>query len=300
MIMEKANDSRPAQIVQVIDPAKLNIQGTLRRDLPEFFKLLDNNGLDWTTVHECFANRGNQYHQRHRTTGKTFQIEASIYNVITESLRGEADALRMLGFMKELFINLASKTTLEEKTFLTPALFGLLTNIDAKYRNFLGELAIINRLKNEWPVTILQTERPLILSEPEGPKIDFHLVNRDTQKEWLIEVVNFTMKESNTVSDQKIRTFLKRKINHKLRDTGIKKSKAFILTPVVWGNWDKIKILADYYQRFNPKFENTIIPSTFVPFSDNNGVAVYKFGSLDTIFRNSSVGQFENQSNLGL
>ena len=48
------------------------------------------------------------------------------------------------------------------------------------------------------------------------------------------------------------------------------------------------------------EFENTIIPSTFVPFSDNNGEAVYKFGSLDTIFKNSSAGQFENQSNLGL
>ena len=54
--MQKANDSRPAQVVQVIDPAKLDIQGALRRDLPEFFKLLDNNELDWDTVHECFAN----------------------------------------------------------------------------------------------------------------------------------------------------------------------------------------------------------------------------------------------------
>jgi len=273
----------------LIDPIKLDIQGKLRRTLPEFFELLDGNELNWDEIHKCFASRGNQYHKKFEETGETFRIEASLYNIITASINGEHDALRMYDFMKALFLNLTAKTTSDEKKYLTDALYGLLTNVDAKYRNHLGELAVLNKLKNEWPVTLLQTERPLILSEPKGPKIDFHLLNRDTKKEWLVEVVNFTVTEENTVSDNKLRTFLKRKIKQKLSDTGIAKSKEFQLSPVVWGNWDKIKILADYYEHYQPKFENTLIPCTFVPFTDSMDQPVYRFGSIDTIFQNSTV-----------
>jgi hypothetical protein len=66
------------------------------------------------------------------------------------------------------------------------------------------------------PLTLLETERPLIESEPEEAKIDFHLINQDTQKRWLIEITNFRLNEDDVSSDRDIKNKLRHKIRRKL------------------------------------------------------------------------------------
>lgn len=272
----------------MIDPNLLDIKGRLNSFFPEFAQLLDGNYLDWAKVNECFARKGNQYYKQYELTNETFRIEASIFNIITGSIKGEADAQRMFGFIRNLFIELINSTTKDEREEIVPALYGMLTNVDMKYQNFLGELAVLNLLKSQMPLTLIQTERPLLLNDPKGTKIDFNFVDRESKKEWLVEVVNFRVFEKDIASDKDTKKLLRYKIKRKLLRTGITKSKAFMLVPVAWGTWDKIKKLADYYEGNNPQFENTTIPVSFIPFSDPSGKSVYRFDAIDTVFRNST------------
>lgn len=273
----------------MINPSDLDIKGRLKVHFPEFFELLDGNDLNWDKVNECFARKGNEYHAKYELTGQTFEIEASLFNVITESLKGKLDAQRLFQYIRNLYAELVDCTTRAERTEITPALYGMLTNVDMKYQNFLGELSVLNLLKRRMPLTLLETERPLISSEPEGTKIDFHFINQDTQESWLIEIVNLRLDEDNVSSDRSIKNQLRYKIKRKLLKTGINRSKEFMLVPVVWGNWDHILKLVEYYERVKPQFENTITPVCFIPFTDQYNNPVYRFGTIDTIFEGSKI-----------
>lgn len=269
---------------------KYDIENKLRTYLPVFFELLNNNSFDWVEVDKCFDRTAGKYMERHEKTKTTFQIEAALVIIIKRSqVDKEPDAIRLFEFIRNLFEQLADLTTPDEKKLIVPALFGLLTNVDMKYLNFLGELAVLCLLKMRLPLTLLETERPLLLDKPKGPKIDFHLQNRDTGQEHLIEIVNIRLDEKNTASDDAIERLLDQKIRLKLLKKGIDKDSSFLLFPVIWGGWDKVKRIADYYKQKSPKFENTAIPSSFVPFTEPSGKPVYKFGTIDTLFKNAAI-----------
>jgi len=268
---------------------KYDIQNKLKTYFPVFFELLNNNPFDWFEVDECFGRKADEYMARQKKTDGTFPIQASLLIIIRRAvIEKEPDAIRLFEYMRNLFEQLADRTTAEEKKLITPALFGLLTNVDMKYLNFVGELSVLTLLKMRLPLTLLETERPLLLNDPDGTKIDFHFLNRNSCREYLTEMVNIHLTQKNTFSDEYIERLLDQKIRGKLLATGIDKNKTFLLYPVLWGGWDKIKVVADYYRDKNPQFENTSIPVGFVPFSDEHGQPVYKFGTIDTIFVNST------------
>jgi hypothetical protein len=270
-------------------PKDFDIRAHLKTRFPGFFLLLGGNSLDWKSVNSAFAKRGARYKERLERTGETFRIEASLYNIIISSIQGDIEAQRMFGFIKNLFSELVHSTTPSEKKEIKAALYGMLTNVDKDYKNFVGELSVLNMLKRQKNIILLKSEKPLISEEPKGIKIDFHLLHEDTQKEWLVEVVNIHLDDTNTASHDAVDFLLNDKIGGKLIATGIKKSKAFILVPVLWGYWDEIKIVTDYYQNKNPQFENTITPVCFIPFTDPVGEPRYKFGTIDTIFENAII-----------
>jgi hypothetical protein len=72
-------------------------------------------------------------------------------------------------------------------------------------------------------------------------------------------------------------------------ETGIKESNAFYLVPVLWGKWDYIRAITTFYEQHAPQFENTSTPVCFIPFTDQEGNPVYKFGTIDAIFENSKI-----------
>jgi hypothetical protein len=265
-----------------------DIRGHLKHRFPEFFLLLAENKINWRGVNKAYAKKANEYRERHERIGQTFTIGASIYDIIIHGLRGDVEALRALGYIKGLFNELAASTTTQEKNELSENLYAILTNVDLNYRNFVGELSVLYFLKKRMDLILLQTEKPLFKGEPKGVKIDFHLKHPGTNKEYLFEVINIRVDETNTDTQAHIGELLQSKISCKLLETGIQRSKAFTLIVVLWGNWICIRAVAKYYETAKPQFENTAIPLCFVPFTDSNGENVFKFGTIDTIFEGSS------------
>jgi hypothetical protein len=221
---------------------------------------------------------------------ETFQIQSSFFFVITDAcVKNEPAAIRFLDFIQKLFEELVDNLDDDEKELIADNILGLFTNIDLKYLNFLGELAVLNHLKKIAPYRLISTEFPLIPGKPDGSKIDFQLLNTETRETVLIEIVNIHLGDKNTSDNEKIERLLSQKINEKLLSTGIKESNRFHLIPVLWGQWPEIKLVEAYYRTHNPKFENTTQPVCFMTFEDENGGMVHKFGTIDSIFANTGV-----------
>ena len=250
---------------------KFDIENRLRIYFPILFELLNSSKIDWRKVEQTFSKKYTQYKNRFDNANSAFPVEASFYNIITSSIKMEPGAILLLDFIQKLFEELTERLNEKEKKLIKPNIFGFLTNIDMKYLNFLGELAVLNHLKRALPIELVNTEEPLIPTKKNGTKIDFHFLNTDTNKKYLIEIVNIHLTESNTINDEAIGRLLHQKIGEKLLKTGIKESNVFQLIPILWGNWREIKAIEIYFENMQPKFENTLMPVAYVPFTDQNG-----------------------------
>jgi len=161
--------------------------------------------------------------------------------------------------------------------------------MDLTYLNFIGELSVLQRLKRTLPIKLIGTEVPLDNTQSDGIKIDFLILNIETGKKDFVEIVNIHLSEKNTSDDEAINNLLHQKIGEKLSKKGFNRVGNFHLVPVLWGQWDEIKPVTEYYSNHKPQFPNTTTPVCFMTFTYQDGIMVHKFGTIDTIFENSAV-----------
>lgn len=265
-----------------------NIQEKLKIYFPILFELLNNNKIDWKRVEKTFFKKYELYMQKHKIVNSSFQIEASFYSIISAAIKKEKPAIMLLDYIQKLFEELTDKLDDAEKKEIKNTIFGFLTNIDTKYLNFLGELSVLNQFKKRTAFKLIKTEEKLLEVGSNNSTVDFKFLNPTTSGFEFVEIVNIHLNEKNTTCDNSINILLSQKISEKLLKKGIKENAKFFLVPVVWGNWREIKLIELYYERFKPIFQNTGIPVCFVPFTTHDGKLVQRFGTIDTIFANST------------
>lgn len=267
---------------------EFDIENRLKIYFPILFELLDGNKINWKKAKKVFTRKFQEYEARQAATNSGFRIEASFYNIISSAINKEPGAIRLLDFIQKLFEELTDGLNRPEKKLIKDNVFGFLTNMDMKYLNFLGELCVLNHLKRVSPYKLIDTEVLLIPEKKDGSKIDFKFLNTETKKDVLVEIVNIHLNEKNTADEVSIENMLTQKIGEKLLKKGITQNKGFNLIPVLWGQWTEIKVIGKYYEAKKTKFANTTTPVCFMTFTDQNGVMVHKFGTIDTIFENTT------------
>lgn len=260
-----------------------DIQGRLREYFPIFFELLGDNGLKWRTVEKVFGRKLDGYKRKFDLTGEPIIVEASLFHIITSSISGNEQAKRLLDFITKLFEELILRLDKEEKKLIKNNLFGLITNINREYHNFLGELCVLNSVKKNTKLKLVKTEEPLDPAKPSGSKIDFTFLNSETERRHLVEVVNIQIDGYHTLSDEEINNQLTQKIDGKLNRTGIRTNSNFLLIPVVWGPKDDLLKLIKYYEKFNPQFKNTSVPTGFATCFYDEEKYVHRFGTINTL-----------------
>lgn len=267
----------------------LDLKGKLEIRFPILFKVLGKNKLDWKSITRTFVKRHKKYNKRFEQTGKYSIVEASFYDIIVASMKGEQSALRLLDYIQKLFEELDEILSDEERKEIVDNLYGFLSNIDLKYLNFLGELSVLNLYKRRSGYKLLATEEALSHTDIKGTKIDFTFLDPlDGKKKW-IEVVNIHLNEKNTISDDTIERLLTQKIEEKITITKIKANPHVYLVPVVWGQYKEIKPVIDYLELNSYSFFNTIIPVCFITFTDKQGNRRHRFGTLDTIIKDLQI-----------
>ena len=273
---------------QTLMSSPFNIQEKLKIYFPILFELLNNNKIDWKKVEKTFFKRYELYIQKHKKVNSPFQIEASFYSIITAAIKNEKPAIMLLDYIQKLFEELTDNLDDAEKKEIKNTIFGFLTNIDTKYLNYLGELSVLNQFKRRTPFKLVKTEEKLLEAGPNNSTVDFKFLNKTTNEFEFVEIVSIHLNKKNTANNNSINVLLSQKISEKLLKKGLKENAKFFLVPVVWGNWREIKCIEQYYEKFKPIFQNTCVPVCFVPFTTQDGKLVQRFGSIDTIFANST------------
>jgi hypothetical protein len=259
----------------------------MRVHLPILFDVLNSKKINWTKVEKTFRKKFEYYKAKQLRLNSTYRIEASFYNIISDSIKKEIGAIRMLDYIQTLFTQLRDYLDEAEKKEIKKIIFGFLTNMDMKYLNFLGELSVLNLFKQTSPLKLIKTEEKLIKEKKRGSKIDFKFLNTETNKEELVEVVNIHLNEKNTLNNDTINNILTQKITEKLLETGLRESTSFYLIPVLWGQWPEIKAVNNYFNSCKPTFQNTSTPVCFMTFEDPDKNMVHRFGAIDKMFYTS-------------
>ena len=268
---------------------KHTIKANLKVFFPIIFELLRESNIDWNTVQELFTNKFNQYKERQSRFVEPIQIEASIYSVISGAIKNDREAILLYSFLKKLFEELADNLNENEKCLIKDTIFGVLTNVDNKYLNFVGELMVLNHFKKRMPLDLIDVEVPLNLNNPKGKKIDFKFLDKQANIVYFIEVVNIRLDKINTANEQNIERLLSQKLKEKILKKGKSDHFKYYLIPVLWGQWDEIKAVTNYYIKSKFQIDDMSVPICFIPFTDADDKIVHRTGSIDTMFENTTV-----------
>lgn len=258
-----------------------DLEGRLKLYFPIFFELLGTSSLNWKTIDKVFARKVSQWIAK--AGGQEIRVEASFYNIITASIQGNQAATKHLDFIKRLFEELIQRLSEKERKLIVPALSGMLTNIDRKFRNFLGELLVLNNFKRNPKFSLSNVEVPLFRNQPNGVKIDFEFLNSETSNPLLVEVVNVHLTDASNWSDEQVNQLLQQKIQHKLNITGIRESNGFLLVPVFWGAFEELMRIDRFYKQTGVSFENTSEPASYATFTTADGRLLHMFGTITSI-----------------
>jgi len=131
----------------------------------------------------------------------------------------------------------------------------MLTNTDKNYRNFVGELSVLNNcLISDF--TLVKIEETL----PNGKKIDFHLCHQKSNKSYLVEVVNVHYNYRKQYTDEILAAEIKGKLIDKIADKTKNNPDTinFYLVPVIWAYRAELNRICALYEEYINMKDNWI------------------------------------------
>ncbi len=263
---------------------RFDVENRLKLYMPSLFELIGDNTFDWRKIERAFEKKFIELEEKYNNIGRPFKTKASLFGIITAVLNNEEGAIYLFEYIDKLFKELTLSLSSDEKKLIIKNVFDVLVNMDEKYLNFIGELSLLNQFLKSGNFKLLEVEAPLDEGIVSTSHIDFTLFDKNNESELLLEVVNVHLKDENTSDDYKIERLIDQKIQEKYRVTSGNSDKKFILAPILWGSHKWIKRILNYYLKLDVKLDNILMPSCFVPFIDQDGNRVYKFGVMNAIF----------------
>jgi hypothetical protein len=226
---------------------KLDVEQRLKEYFPILFDLLDGQRIDWKSINrkfgEVFAKR-----EKNFNNDITDKVQANFYDIISESLNENKQAIRMLNFFRTLLQDLNRVLSIDDKLKIKKTLFNLLIEFDLNYLNYIAELAVLYTFINSKQYHLNRIESPL----GNNSKIDFLLDKSDGTGSVLVEVVSIRpMNFPNTTFE--IKKMLEEKLGDKihLKTKGSVEYLKFFLVPVVWGSAEDLKNVANFFKNGN-------------------------------------------------
>jgi hypothetical protein len=258
------------------------VKANLEAYLPALAELADGRDFPWTKIDKLFQKKLDE-----RTTasqGQSMEVEASLYDLIISLKKQETRAVGLLHFIERLAEELLNRLSLVEKQLISGNMKQLLLSFDSKYLNFLGELAVLNKLLKFSAYRLTAVERPLSNQK----SIDFMLQNEETGRHVLVEVMSIHLNESRVVTDaEAIRKFLTHKLTKKVASklTDLVDAPEFQLIPVIWGSCQAVQVYSDFFKAHALALPNVLEPVSLLNYHDGAGNYDCRFGSLSTLFK---------------
>jgi hypothetical protein len=259
---------------------QVDIKSNLAKYLPSAFALLGKNSIDWNKI---TANYNAVLIERKKRMNdlnvKTIQREACIFDIITEAFYNKSfPHYALLDFFNSIFFELSKITTKTEKNLIKNTLYHVLISTDKNYLNFIGEFAVLWMLKKAG-FMLFDVEHPLNEFVINSKRIDF-VMTKDN-KVYGIEVVNIHLPDAESLLSKEAIERVLQKIRDKLKTKNHASTKLFYLIPVLWGEFEAIKLVMQYLHENEITFVNTLEPVAYLSFtrSDNKTIK-YRFGKI--------------------
>lgn len=274
-----------------MDELNLNLPD-LRKDvktaLPILFEFVPETDRAWGIANKLYRVEVEKNYRK--AANSIIEVEATLHDIIRKALKGDAQAARMLDFFKKLLEELTMYCSVEDGNKIRKTIREMLINMNHRYLNFFGEIAVLNNLMKTGDYYLDQVEARLL----DSPKtIDFAIRKKESGKTLLVEVVNIHP-DSDRIENipGKLSTYLTGKIIQK------RESKAtateFYLIPVIWAPYNDLKIYSDFLREHTLPIPGLIEPAAYSTFvSKNDGaVFIHRFGRLTTLFSDEFGGEY--------
>lgn len=258
------------------EKTSFDIKAGLEFYLPSVLKLIAGD-IRWTSLTKIFEDRFNDYAERYNN-GERFDLRATLYSISVSAANGVETNIQFLSFIDNVFKNLVTILTENEKQHIKTNVTNLL-QYDEGFLNYLGELCVLNCIMASGEYSLEKTEYKI---KPDGKGIDFYFKNKKTQQDFFVEVVNIELRTDKLTDDDITTKFLTSKLQDKIADTDKSGITNYVLVPVFWGGRDDVSNtlkVKDFYERTGFNIDRVEIPRVYMQLKSAQ-TTYNKFGSL--------------------
>jgi hypothetical protein len=215
------------------------------------------------------------------------KVETNIYDIIVGVFEGKKSPFTYYQYLTILIKRLTENLTEEERNKLRHTLYSVFIELDHKYRNYIGELSVLNNIRQHSKNYRLQgVEKDFIIDKKTA---DFTFENIDTSEVELIEVVNIHAYEKS--DDFDLKKFIVGKIEDKihLKTNGKPNYRPFKLVPVFWGQVADLKKLNNIFKNENVELPNGVFePLSLCSFAGPD-FPVHRFVKISEMFTDGPI-----------
>jgi hypothetical protein len=250
--------------------------------LPALLQITGEENFGWGRIDQLFSAEISK--RLALAKGQPVTIKATIYDIIVEAKRGDSTAVGLLHFLNHVFEDLAKQLTPMEKQMLRSNIKKLLTTLDWRFYNYVGEIGALNNLMQTKAYRLQRIESPL----PNGKTIDFQLHHIQNGNSLLVEIFNIHLDSERVESDPAaIRAFLTHRLTEKILEKKIrlKEDVHFYLVPVLWGPWKDVEVYSNFFKVNKLPLENVLEPIALLTRSDGQGYYHHDFARVSTLLK---------------
>lgn len=237
--------------------------------VPSLVKIVDAKFFPWEKVARQLYNMLSARIEKFGINSTTI-VSASLYDYIIHAKKNEKNLISQLKFFEEIFSRINQKLPKNQFPLIRRTVEQFLTSMDYKFRNFLGEFAVLENILTSDFFKLLTVEEKL----PNKKSPDFRVYDTLLDKKIHIEVLNIYLdnKEENP-SYENIIKFLNHRIDSKINDklSNISIETTFKIQPVIWGSWNHLEPFIDFFEDNILDNPNALEPFSYAIFTEENG-----------------------------
>lgn len=267
----------------------INLEKILRKNVPELFELLGNRNLSvrqWNDINEKYVSVNNKRYEKYVENGmQPIQVQASFFDVIHKGFQGGNYGYYVFDdLIRKTLRGLSTLLSERNKDQFKTNLYNILIHHDHNYRNFIGELLLLENFLSQKKYRLERFEYPIT----DTTQADFHFIELATNESLLVEVVNINFLDKIPVD---IIRFITGKLEAKYRSkTKGAEHMAFTLVPIVWADHSTLRRIEKAFDEgkgFNLPY--AYAPCAFATYDYDNIKFLNQFGKITTMFKNISI-----------
>lgn len=270
----------------MVKELKYDVERAIQDYMPSMYNFLPNtlSKKQWLLLSTNLESKISE-RKEHFLENSFLKVEANFYDLIVATYQYDESAFYMLNYIDVLFKKLMIYLNDDERIKLKNTVYSVLTNLDHKYLNFVGELSILSNLMGTGTYRLAGVETGIICGKKTA---DFTLKSKEDNCRYLVEVLNIHLYEKDKHPIDII--------TNKLTDKVLKKTNGqpdynqFYLYPVLWGNLKELRIVSEFYNSGGkidvPHVEE---PYAHRPFISPDFPLIHAFSKLSTLFNDGEI-----------